>query len=170
MGGRFPRSSSWQAYPFAGAVPLCLTLGTLAFGHGILFRRDSCSDGHSVVVFATFLFLDFGLCMRKEKQIQKTAHGFFRSRLCICQMKYVYYIDIRYSVQIWTHYNSNACSCQALPKKIFEGGGGQAVSDGTNAKEKLPQGPAHRGSLAEACTLLRWCKCRVKVMYKSVHT
>ena len=126
-------------------MPLCFTLGTLAFGHGILFRRDNCSDGHSVVIFATFLFLDFGLCMRKEKQIQKTAHGFFRSRLCICQMKYVYYIDIRYSVQIWTHYNSNACSCQALPKKIFEGGGGQAVSDGTNAKEKLPQGPAHRG-------------------------
>ena len=98
MGSRFPRSSSWQAYPFAGAVPLCFTLGTLAFGHGILFRRDSCSDGHSVVVFATFLFLDFRLCMRKEKQIQKNAHGFFRSRLCICQMKYVYYIDIKYSV------------------------------------------------------------------------
>ena len=67
-----------------------------------------------------------------------------------------------------SYYNSNVCSCQALPKKIFEGGG-QAVSDGTNAKEKLPQGPAHRGSLAEACTLLHWCKCRVKVMYKSVH-
>ena len=67
------------------------------------------------------------------------------------------------------NYNPNVCSCQALPKKIFEGGGGQAVSDGTNAKEKLPQGPAHRGSLAEACTLLRWCKCRVKVMHKSVH-
>jgi len=75
MGGRFPRSSSWQAYPFTGAVPLCLILGTLAFGHGILRWRDSCSDGHSVVIFATFLFLDFGLCMRKEKQIQKTAHG-----------------------------------------------------------------------------------------------
>ena len=92
-----------------------------------------------------------------------------RSRLCICQIKYVYYIDIRYSVQIWTHYNPNIRSCQALPKKIFEGGGGQAVSDGTNAKEKLPQGPAHRGSLAEACTHLHWCKCQVKVMYKSVH-
>ncbi len=23
--------------------------------------------------------------------------------------------------------------------------------------------------LAEACALLRWCKCRVKVMHKSVH-
>ncbi len=30
--------------------------------------------------------------------------------------------------------------------------------------------PPIGGSLAEACTLLRWCKCRVKVMYKSVHT
>ena len=50
-------------------------LGTLAFGRGILFRRDSCSDGHSVVVFTTFLLLDFWLCMRKEKQIQKTARG-----------------------------------------------------------------------------------------------
>ena len=36
----------------------------------------SCSDGHSVVVYTTFLLLDFWLCMRKEKQIQKTAHGF----------------------------------------------------------------------------------------------
>jgi len=76
MGSRFPRSSSWQAYPFVGAVPLYLTLGTLAFGHGILSRRDSCSDGHSVVVYTTFLLLDFWLCMRKEKQIQKTARGF----------------------------------------------------------------------------------------------
>jgi hypothetical protein len=39
MGSRFPRSSSWQAYPCAGAVPLFLTLGTLAFGRGILFRE-----------------------------------------------------------------------------------------------------------------------------------
>ena len=77
MGGRFPRSSSWQAYPFAGAVPLCLTLGTLAFGHGILRWRDSCSGGHSVVVFATFLFLDFGLCMRKEKADTKNRPRIF---------------------------------------------------------------------------------------------
>ena len=77
MGSRFPRSSSWQAYPFVGAVPLYLTLGTLAFGHGILFRRDSCSDGHSVVVFATFLFLDFWLCMRKEKADTKNRPRIF---------------------------------------------------------------------------------------------
>ena len=32
----------------SGAVPLCLILGTLAFGHGILPQSDSCSDGHSV--------------------------------------------------------------------------------------------------------------------------
>ena len=73
MGSRFPRSSSWQAYPFVGAVPLCLTLGTLAFGHGILHRRDSCLDGRSVVNHTTFLLLDFWLCMRKDKQIQKIA-------------------------------------------------------------------------------------------------
>ena len=76
---------------------------------------------------------------------KKPPTDFLRSRLCICQMKYVYYMGIKYSVQIWTYYNPNIRSCQALPKKIFEGGGGQAVSDGTNAKEKLPQGPAHRG-------------------------
>ena len=45
---------------------MILTLGTLAFGHGILFRRDSCSDGHSVAVYTTFLLLDFCLCMRKD--------------------------------------------------------------------------------------------------------
>ena len=105
-----------------------------------------------------------------KSRYKKPPTDFLRSRLCICQMKYVYYMGIKYSVQIWTYYNPNIRSCQALLKKILEGGGGQAVSDGTNAKEKLPQGPAHKGSLAEACTLLHWCKCRVKVMHKSVHT
>ena len=76
---------------------------------------------------------------------KKPPTDFLRSRLCICKMKYVYYMGIKYSVQIWTYYNPNIRSCQALLKKILEGGGGQAINDGTNAKEKLPQGPAHRG-------------------------
>ena len=42
MGSRFPRSSSWQAYPFVGAVPS--PCGVLA----PWWRswRFSCSDGH----------------------------------------------------------------------------------------------------------------------------
>lgn len=76
-GKLFPRSSSWQANPFVGAVPLCLTLGTLAFGHGILPQHDSCSDGHSVVNHTTFLLLDFGLCMRKEKADTKNRPRIF---------------------------------------------------------------------------------------------
>jgi len=73
MGGRFPRSSSWQAYPFAGAVPS--PYGALA----PWWRswRFSCSDGHSVVIFATFLLLDFGLCMRKEKADTKNRPRIF---------------------------------------------------------------------------------------------
>ena len=54
-------SSPHKVYDFAGTPT----------GHGILLRRDSCSDGHSVVVFATFLLLDFGLCMRKGKSRYK---------------------------------------------------------------------------------------------------
>ena len=67
MGGRFPRSSSWQAYPFAGAVPLCLTLGTLAFGHGRSILLPLILLGGSIAgLLALFLFW-FG---RKKESTQ----------------------------------------------------------------------------------------------------
>ena len=95
MGSRFPET-------VPGRQP-CSALCRPYEGRSLPFGRSwrfSCSGGHSVVTFATFLFLDFGLCMGKEKQIQKTARGFFRSRLCICQMKYVYYSDIQFKYEL----------------------------------------------------------------------
>ena len=48
------------------------------------------------------VFSDNGSETLEEKILRmiRNEGGFFRSRLCICQMKYVYYKDIRYSVQI----------------------------------------------------------------------
>ena len=101
-----------------------------------------------------------------KSRYKKPPADALRSRLCICQLTiYVYMIctnSIVNSIIVETYVPVKSC------RKIFEGGRGQTVSDGRNAKEKLPQGPAHRGSLAGAYTLLRWCKCRVKVIHKSV--
>ena len=125
MGSRFPEAVPGRHIPLLVLCrcvsPSVRSLSVMAYFSGVIAARTVIQLSFS----PPFCFWILGYVWERKSRYKKPPTDFFRSRLCICQMKYVYYIDIKYSVRTWTHYNPNIRSCQALPKKVFEGGDGQ---------------------------------------------